>query len=1655
MNSIHDRWTQRFLLIFILLITFHMSLAQNSPACFGYGSDIQIEGISPGSAVKADFNNDGRNDLAVAISDGVMMMMGTGSGTFQPVKRKLSFRPNHLSLADFNADGRPDLVTEGYVTRWDDYCLINNGDATFTERKIPASVSSSLPGDVNHDGKTDVVAYNANNEQLVYLGVGDGTFTPTTTLIGEQRDLRFIVFNMDGHVEMMGMIMNDFSIRYGNGDGTFGAVTTLAGGISYIFELTDYNDDGLIDLVTKDNWTNELNIWLNVNNGFGSTIVKVALGTFQNSWARSGDFNADGRDDLVIAYGSSSSSSFRILRNNGNGYDFLNIHDGFPSYMVDYNDDGYVDFVTMTGRRYTLSGLKGAASAAYDTPFEIIVNTAIYKMVAANFYSDAKDDVVVVNGTDATLQMMGYVNGISAVYTTGANPVDLDAADFNKDGYNDVAVANKGSNNISLFLGTGTITLTPAGTVNTGVQPGALVAKDFNHDGNADVITANQSNLTYLRGNGGGGFAAPVYMHTLANPAKVMESRDINNDSHEDLVVASEGTGDNVVIFLGDGSGAFSKHLSYSFSSGVNGIAILDYNSDGQQDILVVAPYWNVLLGNGTGGFTLTTKSAGSTTPFILAADLTADGRMDLFANGASINDGAGNFSASRTFFDMFNPTDAVVGDFNGDGMKDIAVTSSAQATLTWYLNATPRIVANGPTEFCRPAMVNLSLTTGSVSSESIVWQPTSTTTRNIDATATATYQVLTTVAGCSSISNAIPVKVNGLTSPLNAGTLCNNATFNYQPTSIEPATTFTWTRAAIGGINEGAASSGSGSISEQLRNSSEGEIYVTYQFTLSPDVCGPQTVTVKVLPTLKLLTTDIGTKCSPTGEFQYIAISNVKQSRGPVPDPVNYSWSRTVYPELGQMYSKQGTTNWFIDQFSVTTPNISSVVKYNFTLSLEGCQNTQQVKVRINTQSSLSIATTTVCDGTRVSINPASTIRTPEMTWTWTRLNNANMNPPTSTGTGIVDEVLDNTNSSYSYPTVSYKFDFVTPACANSSSTVSYIVKSDIHLTSTLTPPAICNGATFKYTPTAAPSYGVTLTWVRLAVPGILDERIGPAACTVGYNGCGINDATIANPTSSPISVTYRCTLAWNGCSSVQDIVVVVNPTPTLTMSPPSPTICNGSSIGLTMSGASTYTWTPSTGLSAATGASVTASPTQTTTYNITGVSAAGCSVTTPFTVTVKAVPQASASPQSICSGETTNIVLSSSVAGSDFAWVVKSMTNATGASAASGAGPIAQVLQNSTTSTGTVTYSVTPTKDACSGPAIDVVATVKPIPAVTNAVSVTACSGKVAPFTPVSTIPNTTFSWTATTTGTVTGGQSSSGATISDNLKNTSTANGIVQYAITPELNQCVGPLATYTATVLPEPGVTISGATSLCTPGATTLTATSPTANSTFTWSPGTTTGNKLTIYSGGTYTATASAPNGCQSVSLPFTVTAKSAYVYITSTGTFCNPGYVTLTATAGSAYKWSTGATTQSIKVYSKDYYSVTVYFANGCIGTSAIDLRDSQPPPNAKGNSTMNIDPCGSTSGGSSTPSARIAESSAYPIPADEVLTIQLPTQTVKDVPVKLVTIHGKAVASGVIRAGTTSLNLNVSDVPKGFYIVYMSSGHSQKLLKVTIEHSN
>ena len=246
----------------------------------------------------------------------------------------------------------------------------------------------------------------------------------------------------------------------------------------------------------------------------------------------------------------------------------------------------------------------------------------------------------------------------------------------------------------------------------------------------------------------------------------------------------------------------------------------------------------------------------------------------------------------------------------------------------------------------------------------------------------------------------------------------------------------------------------------------------------------------------------------------------------------------------------------------------------------------------------------------------------------------------------------------------------------------------------------------------------------------------------------------TLNNTGNLPESVIYHVTPIADGCTGIAtNFTVTVQPTPVLLNTPLATSICSGisPSISLTSNVAGAlFTWTCTPSSPNITGWSPSAAPgilidqvltnlgtnSENVVYHITPA-ANGCSgLLTDYTVTVNPPPDVSFNPpgQIICSQQTSNIQLLSTVSSATFSWTVTSSSpNLSGQLPGSGTS-IAQTILNSGATVEALTYTVTPSTAGCPpGTPANVILTVKPTPVITNGVtSFQICSGSSAEHNP-----------------------------------------------------------------------------------------------------------------------------------------------------------------------------------------------------------------------------------------------------------------------------------------------------------------------------------
>ena len=374
---------------------------QSPDVAYSLGPTLQTGGTHPKGIVVADFDGDGKLDLAVANSDqnGIAVFLNRGSGIFATP------------------------MTAPIIT------TVN------LDSSLGLNVGSLAVGDFNEDGKPDLVVGTIAGSQasIVLLGNGDGTFRQQPPIPNSFGFLRAKVadLNGDGHQDLVFAMNGSLGVSLGNGDGTFGAMTVLPSGsfpgLYLGLAVADFNGDGKLDIAATDfgsPFGGFGTLVFYAGNGDGTfaapTAVTLAISSFPGSLA-SGDFNADGKQDLLIGF---PSAAFIVF---GNGDGSFNL--AFDSIRFVYSGN----FATFTTNSVTV--------------------------FAADLRQNGKFDAVTSDFDIGTLQIalnnaIGFPPSSPGIFSFPLAPglADVAVGDLNGDGVLDVVVINNQTSEITVVL---------------------------------------------------------------------------------------------------------------------------------------------------------------------------------------------------------------------------------------------------------------------------------------------------------------------------------------------------------------------------------------------------------------------------------------------------------------------------------------------------------------------------------------------------------------------------------------------------------------------------------------------------------------------------------------------------------------------------------------------------------------------------------------------------------------------------------------------------------------------------------------------------------------------------------------------------------------------------------------------------------------------------------------------------------------------------------------------------------------------------------------------------------------------------------------------------------------------------------------------------
>jgi hypothetical protein len=817
---------QKLFLLFIVTILSITSLFAQlptistfSPASGPVGTSVDITGTNFGAtmtdnivffgATKATVTNITATTLTVTVPAGAtyqrISVLNTTSHlfaysakpfltTFTPTKSyinpgdiaaKVDFatgtNPNSVAIGDIDGDGKADLV------------VVNKNDNTIS---------------IFHNTSTSSVAFTASSfATMVDFATGS---SPTSVAIGD--------IDGDGKPDLAVTNGASATVSIFRNISTSGPITTgsfearvdfATGTTPNSVAIGDIDDDGKPDLAVANSGSNNVSILRNTSTSgatftgtsFASTVNFIA-GTTPNSVAI-GDIDGNGVPDLAVTNGSSNNVS--VLRNTSTSGSItfagaINLTTGTTPNSIaigDLDGDGKSDLAVTNGGTFTVSVLRNTspiASITFATKVDLTVGTgavgaAPFSVAINDIDGDGKSDLAVANSGSTTVSVLRNISTSGSIvagsfvakvdFTTGTTPNSIAIGDLDGDGKPDFAITNAGSSTVSVLRNTplfpptitsfsqtsgvvgtsititgtyfdttaannivffgatkATVTAATATTLTVTVPVGAtyrpisvlnVTTSLFGYSATPFVTIFKPTKNSIATTD----FATKVDFTTLTTPVSVTIG-DLDGDGKPDLAVADFGSL-RVSVFLNTSTsgsittGSFATRVDLTTPTQPTNIAIGDLDGDGKPDLAVAcanSSKVSILRNTSTiGSISFATSvdfTTGTSASSVAIGDLDGDGKPDLAVSNKTSNtvsifrntstSGSIAFTGKVDFTTGTSPNSLAISDLDGDGKPDIAVANSGSASVSVFRNTSTSGVAFTAASFA--TAVNLTTAT-------------------------------------------------------------------------------------------------------------------------------------------------------------------------------------------------------------------------------------------------------------------------------------------------------------------------------------------------------------------------------------------------------------------------------------------------------------------------------------------------------------------------------------------------------------------------------------------------------------------------------------------------------------------------------------------------------------------------------------------------------------------------------------------------------------------------------------------------------------------------------------------------------------------------------------------------------------------------------
>lgn len=565
---------------------------------------------------------------------------------------------------------------------------------------VLSSWAVSSIGDINGDHRTDVEDLN-----LVLANWGcvsrtlDGAFFEGQVLdvclgfqfenlISTQARPAVGDFNNDGSDDILlrdGDACDGVTLHLGSPDRrlTVGSIIPLDGEFRGSV-ASDFNNDGLLDaaVATADN-----GLWLLFGAGDGSFLDPVMIDTGAHEAITLGDFDGDthpdiatvdGVDALTLYFGDDAATfAARLTVTVGD--------EPIDVAAADLDDDGADDIVAANWDSADLS-LILSSSMSWPAPHNTIaVGVRPHALAIADLNNDDRPDIAYSTKStwDAEIRFNDPATSFATALTIESPTLIKALIPADIDGDRDIDLIGAGWNGNLVYHindGTGAFTLADTPVPAAGARMRNLEAGDIDGDGTADLVASGDYlRVLYLDPQGTPDLPIP-FLATINSPS-IIRRTDMDSDGDLDLVIAGVG----VAVYLND-NGAFTQSFTAAYPSLASGLAVADFDADGNLDLVAIAEsalsFAVHYRSNGDGTFTQNFIVGGGSWPKSLdAVDIDHDGDQDLIAANSTsddltiwLNDGIGTLAFDRLIPIGRDARSLATADIDMDGFDDIAI---------------------------------------------------------------------------------------------------------------------------------------------------------------------------------------------------------------------------------------------------------------------------------------------------------------------------------------------------------------------------------------------------------------------------------------------------------------------------------------------------------------------------------------------------------------------------------------------------------------------------------------------------------------------------------------------------------------------------------------------------------------------------------------------------------------------------------------------------------------------------------------------------------------------------------------------------------------------------------------------------------------------